>query len=217
MHEEISTMKDRFEDFVSEHRDEFDVFEPRPDLWQNICQEIPAPRKEAKVINIKFGERANFSADLLFMRIAAAVVLLLGCGLTLLIMKHNAPNSGEMLAVSQQQVISNIAPEVVEVEAYYVSQIEEMKSQLSEYDKKVLGLGDQQEIDRELARLDENYKQLKQQLYTTPNTEEIVEAMVQNLQIRIEVLNRQLEVLQSIKKMERNLNAEPKQHETTTI
>lgn len=210
-------MKDRLEEFVNEHRDEFDVFEPRPDLWQNICQEIPAPRKEAKVINIKFGERASFSADFLFMRIAATVVLLLGCGLTLLLMKQNTPDASNMVAASQQQVISNISPEIVEVEAYYVSQIEEMKGELSEYDKKVLGLGEQKEIDRELARLDSSYLQLKKQLYTTPNTEEIVEAMVQNLQIRIEVLNRQLEVLQSIKKMEKTINTELKENETTNI
>ena len=210
-------MKDRLEEFVNEHRDEFDVFEPRPDLWQNICQEISAPRKEAKVINIKFGERASFSADFLFMRIAATVVLLLGCGLTLLLMKQNTPDASNMVAASQQQVISNISPEIVEVEAYYVSQIEEMKGELSEYDKKVLGLGEQKEIDRELARLDSSYLQLKKQLYTTPNTEEIVEAMVQNLQIRIEVLNRQLEVLQSIKKMEKTINTELKENETTNI
>ncbi|MBC5992971.1 hypothetical protein [Pontibacter cellulosilyticus] len=210
-------MRDKLEDFVSEHRDEFDVFEPRPDLWQNICQEIPAPEKEAKVINIKFGERASFSADFLFMRIAAAVVLLLGCGLTLFLMKQNAPDANTMMAASQQQVISNIAPEIVEVEAYYVSEIEEMKGELSEYDKKILGLSGQKEIDRELARLDSSYMQLKKQLYTTPNTEEIVEAMVQNLQIRIEVLNRQLEVLQNIKKMEKTINAELKENETTNI
>lgn len=210
-------MKDRLEEFVSEHRDEFDVFEPRPDLWQNICPEIPESRKEAKVINIKFGERASFSADFLFMRIAAAVVLLLGCGLTLFLMKQNAPDASTMMAASQQQVIGNIAPEIVEVEAYYVSEIEEMKGELSEYDKKILGLSGQKEIDRELARLDSSYMQLKKQLYTTPNTEEIVEAMVQNLQIRIEVLNRQLEVLQSIKKMEKTINAELKENETTNI
>ena len=210
-------MKDRLKEFVSEHRDEFDVFEPRPDLWQNICQETQAPRKEAKVISIKFGERASFSADFLFMRVAAAIVLLLGCGLTLFLMKQNTPDTSTMVAASEQKVISNIAPEIVEVEAYYVSQIEEKKSELSEYDKKVLGLGDQKEIDRELARLDSSYLVLKKQLYTTPNTEEIVEAMVQNLQIRIEVLNRQLEVLQSIKKMERTINAELKENETTNI
>jgi hypothetical protein len=207
-------MKDKLKEFANEHRDEFDVFEPRPELWQHICQQTQAPKKEAKVFSIKFGERASITTDVFFMRVAAAVVLLLGCGLTLLLTKQNNPAVNNMMAATQ---ISNIAPEIIEVEAYYVSQIEKKKNALSDYDKKVLGLGEQQEIDQELARLDKNYLQLKKQLYTTPNTNEIVEAMVQNLQIRIEVLNRQLEVLQNIKKMERTVNAEPKENETTTI
>ncbi len=210
-------MKDKLKEFANNHREDFDVFEPRPELWQQICQQTQAPKKEAKVINIKFGERASIIADMFFMRVAAAIILLLGCGLTLLLMKQNNPAINNMMAVGQTQSIGTIAPEIIEVEAYYVSQIEEKKNELSEYDKKVLGLGEQKEIDQELARLDKNYLQLKKQLYTTPNTEEIVEAMVQNLQIRIGVLNRQLEVLQNIKKMERTLNAEPKENETTTI
>ena len=211
-------MKDRLKEFANEHRDEFDVFEPRPELWQQICQQTQEPKqKGAKVFSIKFGERASITTDMAFMRVAAAVVLMLGCGLTLLLMKQNNPGTNNMMAASQEQVIHTIAPEIVEVEAYYVSQIEAKRSALSDYDKKVLGIGEQQEIDQELARLDKNYLQLKKQLYTTPNTNEIVEAMVQNLQIRIEVLNRQLEVLQKIKEMEKTVNTEPEQDETTTI
>ncbi|QHL88775.1 hypothetical protein GU926_15610 [Nibribacter ruber] len=33
-------MKDRLEDFVKAHRDEFDSFAPRPDLWQEIAGEL---------------------------------------------------------------------------------------------------------------------------------------------------------------------------------
>jgi len=214
-------MKNKLENFVEEHRDAFDVYEPRTELWQEICRELPPPatkKKEAKVINIKFGERASFSADFFFMRVAAAVVLLLGCGLTLLLMKQNAPEiSNNTLVVNEQTAIQRIAPELVEVEAYYVHQISAKKSQLSAYDLKLLGLDEDQAIEQELARLDSSYTQLKKQLYTNPNTEEIVGAMIQNLQIRIEVLNRQLEVLQRLEKMEQNINSERKENETTNV
>ena len=119
-------MKDRLEKFVSEHRDEFDVYEPRTELWQEICHELPVPpkeEKEGKVINIKFGDRASFSADYFFMRVAAAIVLLLGCGLTLFLMKQQTPEATSAIAVTQPRAIERIAPELVEVEAYYVSQI----------------------------------------------------------------------------------------------
>ena len=214
-------MKDSLEKFVSENREDFDVFEPRPELWQSICPQVPPleqPRKkEAKVIRISFGERASFMADMVFMRVAAAIILLLGCGLTLFLVKQNIPETTYSIAAAEQKELREIAPELVEVEAYYTSQINEKKEQLTEYDLKVLGLDEQQDIDRELARLDSSYIQLKKQLYTTPNTDKVMGAMIQNLQLRIEVLNRQLEVLQRVEKLQKQRTSEPKKDETSHV
>ena len=217
-------MKNRLEKFVQDHREEFDVFEPRTELWQQICQDLPqqTPEKEAKVIKFSFGDRASFSADYFFMRVAAAIVLLLGCGLTIFLMKQQTPESAYTLASTESITTASlevgaIAPELPEIEAYYVSQIEEKKSELSEYDLKVLGLDEQQVIDKELARLDSSYTVLKQQLYTSPNTEEIVNAMVQNLGIRVRVLNRQLEVLQRLQKINKETNLKQQTNDTSNV
>lgn len=224
-------MKDRLKDFVNENREEFDVFEPRPELWQEICTELKIqqaqekkPRKEAKVISINFGERLNFTADFMFMRVAATIVLLLACGITLWTVKQNNPvvtNTTNTLAANtgtgEQESIYQVAPELAEVEVYYTSQINSKREELSEYDLKVLGLDETREIDRELARLDSSYTRLKNQLYTTPNTDQVMAAMVQNLQIRIEVLNRQLEVLKKIEAIKEQDTTEPQNNETTTI
>ena len=218
-------MKDRLKEFVGENREEFDVFEPRPELWQEICKqmpkavaETPPPRKEAKVISFNFGERLNFSADFLFMRVAAAIVLLLACGITLLLVKRNVSvPEGTVAAVSGQVPLSQIAPELVEVEAYYTRQINSKRQQVDEYDLKVLGLDEAKEIDQELARLDSSYTQLKKQLYTTPNTEQVMGAMIQNLQIRIQVLNQQLEVLKKIERLQKEDLTEPDNDGTTNV
>ncbi|AKD03197.1 hypothetical protein POKO110462_04555 [Pontibacter korlensis] len=213
-------MKDRLEKFVQDNREEFDVFEPRQELWQQICHELPnnTPEKETKVIKFNFGDRASFSADFFFMRVAAAIILLLGCGLTIFLMKQQTPDTANTLAANTTlPSVSAIAPELPEVEAYYVSQIEAKKSELSDYDLKVLGLDEQQVIDKELARLDSSYNQLKKQLYTSPNTDEIVGSLIQNLQIRIKVLNRQLEVLQNLEKMKQEPIQEPQKDETTNV
>ncbi|SIT91228.1 hypothetical protein [Pontibacter indicus] len=224
-------MKDRLKDFVNENREEFDVFEPRPELWQEICTELKIqqaqekkPRKEAKVISINFGERLNFTADFMFMRVAATIVLLLACGITLWTVKQNNPaatNTTNTLAANtgtgEQESIYQVAPELAEVEVYYTSQINSKREELSEYDLKVLGLDETREIDRELARLDSSYTRLKNQLYTTPNTDQVMAAMIRNLQIRIEVLNHQLEVLQKIEAIKEQDTTEPQNNETTTI
>jgi hypothetical protein len=68
-----------------------------------------------------------------------------------------------------------------------------------------------------MARLDSSYTQLKKQLYTTPNTDKVMGAMIQNLQLRIEVLNRQLEVLQRVEKLQKQQNSEPQKDETSNV
>ena len=217
--------KDRLENFVQDNREEFDVFEPRPELWQHICRDLSQEspeKKEAKVIKFSFGERASFSADFFFMRVAAAIVLLVGCGLTLFLMKQQPPETAYTLASTESieteaPELSSIAPELPEIEAYYASQIEEKKSELSEYDLKVLGLDEQQVIDKELAQLDSSYTQLKKQLYTSPNTEEIVNAMIQNLWIRVRVLNKQLEVLQRLQKMNTETNDKQQTNDSSNV
>lgn len=192
------------------------MFEPRPELWQEICQEIPhSPNQEAKVINLKLGGRASFSADYFFMRVAAAIALLLGCGLTLFLMKEQQPEAAETMAINS--TLERIAPELPEVEAYYVNHIDAKKAELSNYDLKVLGLDGEQTIDAELAKLDSTYLELKKQLYTSPNTDDIMGAMIQNLQIRIEVLNRQLEVLQKLQQVQQQPNSEPKTDDATNV
>ncbi|WP_187264182.1 hypothetical protein [Pontibacter beigongshangensis] len=208
-------MKDSLKDFVEQNRQEFDVFEPRPELWQEICKELPAKKEKTKVFRFSFGENTSFSTDYAFMRVAAAVLLLLGCGLTLLLTKQHIPTNTTTMAVAEQVSISRIAPELVEVEAYYTSMINSKKSELSEYDLKVLGLDEDQGIDRELARLDSSYLELKKQIYTTPNTEKVMGAMIQNLQIRIEVLNRQLEVLEKIEQLQNTQSITTQSDETT--
>lgn len=208
-------MEDKLKKFVNEHRDEFDTFEPRPELWQTISSELPKPKKEAKVISISFGESASFSANFMFMRMAAAALLLVVCGLTLFIMKSNGPSASGGLAITENTPLRTIAPELAEVEAYYTSQIRSKKSELSAYDLKVLGLDEQQEVDAELARLDNSYQKLKKDLLTSPNTDKVMGAMIQNLQIRIEVLNRQLEILQKIEQLQKTQPERPKNDETT--
>ncbi|HEY4651316.1 MAG TPA: hypothetical protein VIG72_07865 [Pontibacter sp.] len=208
-------MKDRLKDFVSEHREEFDVYEPRPELWQEICQELPAKRRgETKVIKFSFGDSFSFSGDLVFMRVAAAIILLIGCGLTLWLTKQSAAENSYTLAAANQPAIQKIAPEMVEVEAYYTSQLKEKKQELSAYDLKVLGLDEKKDIDRELARLDSSYIQLKKQLLIAPNTDKVMNAMIRNLQLRVEVLNRQLEVLQKINKLQKQTTDEIVSNET---
>jgi len=47
--------------------------------------------------------------------------------------------------------------------------------------------------------LDSSYNSLKNQLNATPNREMLLEAMIQNLQLQLNVLNQQLNIINQIK------------------
>ena len=58
----------------------------------------------------------------------------------------------------------------------------------------------------DITQLDSSYKSLESQLSTTPNRELLIEAMIQNLQLQLNVLNQQLNIINQIKQSKSNSN-----------
>ena len=58
----------------------------------------------------------------------------------------------------------------------------------------------------DLERLERSYQMLKADLPENPNQETLVQAMIQNLQFQINLLNEQLRVIQRMKKQKNNTN-----------
>ena len=56
-----------------------------------------------------------------------------------------------------------------------------------------------QEFSKDIERLDSSYNTLKFQLPKNPNREQLLEAMILNLQLQTELLNQQLQIIQKIK------------------
>ncbi|QHL88776.1 hypothetical protein GU926_15615 [Nibribacter ruber] len=113
-------------------------------------------------------------------------------------------------SVRQPASLEKIAPELKQIETQFVGIIEQKESQLQEYDLKGLGL--EKEWEQEAKALDASYNQLKQELYTTPNKAELIQAMSDNLKMRIAILNRQLAILENIQTVKQQST-----DETTTL
>ena len=56
-----------------------------------------------------------------------------------------------------------------------------------------------QEFASDLNRLEKSYRSLKADFPKNPNQEVLIQAMIQNLQLQINLLNEQLRVIQRIK------------------
>src|SRR5207342_466801 len=61
-----------------------------------------------------------------------------------------------------------------------------------------------QQFSTDINQLDSSYKSLKNQLGATPNREMLIEAMIQNLQLQLNVLNQQLNIINQIKQSKSN-------------
>ena len=75
------------------------------------------------------------------------------------------------------------------MERYYISQLNDRKTQLAQ-----LAPAATAEWARELVGLDSSYQQLKRELPQHPQPEVVLTAMNRNLQIRLDILDRQLEL-----------------------
>ncbi|MGV3684076.1 MAG: hypothetical protein ACO1NS_00525 [Daejeonella sp.] len=179
-------MNDRLENFVRDNRKEFDQFDPPPALWDKIEKQLDEKRlsgspvrKTEKVVRLSF-----------LLKIAATVVVVVAVAL-----------GGYQYNKKEVMDLSNIDPQLARQQVHYATLIEIKRSELKQIEKEEPQLFN--EFSAEIRKMDANYQKLKSDLPASPNQEETVRAMIQNLQIQTELLNQQLNVIQQINKVKK--------------
>jgi hypothetical protein len=178
----------RLEKFINENRNAFDDDIPSDKIWQGIESALPK-NKKAKLINI---------SSKLKWGIAAAVVVLLGTGIFFKL-QQNTPSKIDIAkndtSSSQDGVVlpSEVAPEMNEFAKLIAMKQDELKK-LSKEQPELY-----QKFTKDINQLDSTYTSLKGKLSIAPNKELLIEAMIQNLQLQLQVLNQQLHIINQIK------------------
>jgi len=88
-----------------------------------------------------------------------------------------------------------LSQEFMEAEDYYVSMISQRRQLITEK----LTTAQEKAFLSEINDLDSMYLELKKTYQTNASNERILDAMINNLQLRLGILNRQLEILENIK------------------
>ena len=158
-------MKDRFEEFVQKHAEEFDILEPREQLWDNIEKKLDTH----KTINWR----------LIISRTAAiAAIFIISFVIQKVFMSNGIPMANKEVKID--------IPELKEAEMYYDNMIStklnEVKPLLNEHPYL------EQELNTDLHELDSIYNNLKNDLKDDIANHEVLEAMIQNYRLRIEIL-----------------------------
>lgn len=187
-------MNSELEKFINKNRAQFDDADPSADLWNKVEKKLPR-KKTAKLFSIK--EMYKWVA-------AAAVVCITLTSIYFLyirkdkveIVKNEKPINNNK-AVTPADDLAGITPEYADQAKQVYQAIETKQQELKAVtaDQPALYhqfLGD-------LRVLDSSYRMLQTQATQTPNRDVIVKAMLQNLQLQMELLGRQLMIMNEIK------------------
>jgi hypothetical protein len=191
-------MKGNLEDFIRDNRKEFDSEEPSPKLWTKIQEDLVPPQKKT-VFNLVTVRR---------WMIAASVVIALATGTYLLLPPKSDPSVTGNIPGQEindpNKILHEINPTYAK-EVYHFTQLIELKqNELKQIGK------DQPELYNQfmgdIINLDSSYNALKKELPANPNREQLLEAMIQNLQLQTELLNQQLRIIKQIKQSKTSSN-----------
>ncbi len=162
---------DNLEKFILENRESFDDAVPGLKVWANIDRQLDR-RPSRRVVWMKR------------LSMAAAVALLLTAGGVMGFFLANSSNELKSLA--------DISPEHAEMERYFKSQVTNKMAQLASYRQDTY-------VKPDIQELDTLYEQLKIELQQAPEgaEEQIIQAMINNYQTKIDILEQVLEKVQT--------------------
>ena len=195
-------MSSPLEKFMRDNREQFDSEEPRPQVWASLEKQLAPEDKKGKILAMKF----------LRLSVAAAILVLAGIGVFYLAFdkKNTDPPvvstnpSGTIPAVTDDKMLEEINPTYAK-EVYHFTQLIELKqTELKQIEKDNPELYKQFITD--INKLDSSYYALKNELPATPNREQLLEAMIQNLRLQTDLLNQQLNVIKQIKQSKSKTN-----------
>ncbi|GAB3500620.1 hypothetical protein GCM10027341_26210 [Spirosoma knui] len=193
--------KDNLERFVRDNREAFDDKEPPGNLWRNIEAELTkqqsgsagldkaSPFQQVHRNHQQLGRR-QIGWPSLDWRVAASVAVLLLAG-SFFYMNYQ-------YGVTQQPTIVAASPIYAKEVVQYTRLIDTKRAELKQMTEDNPQL--YKEFATDLNRLERSYQSLKADLPKNPNQEMLIQAMIQNLQIQIDLLNEQLRVIQRIKR-----------------
>ncbi len=158
-------MSDRLEDFVKQHREQFDLHEPGPSVWLKINPAgVPLKKERATLRWLRLAA----SLAIIFAGFTAGIYFLSGGG------------------ADQDLYGSELYQEIRETEDYYNHMVSERYRELETY--LVSNPGAREMLDADMEELDQVYEELKEDLKDNASNPEVIEAMILNYRVKLEIL-----------------------------
>ncbi|MGB4843071.1 MAG: hypothetical protein WBP16_01260, partial [Ferruginibacter sp.] len=182
-------MSSKLKKFIWDNRREFDNEVPSDKVWENIEASFVPKQKKKSVIKPFY----KWS-------MAAAAMLIIATGVYFIAFNKPSGITGTENIVSEPD-INKLAPEYAPQMNQFVKMIDTKQEELKVIAKEQPEL--YQKFTKAINQLDSSYSTLKNQLSASPNREMLLEAMIQNLQLQLSVLNQQLNIINQIKEQKK--------------
>ena len=221
-------MKDKLQRFVRDNREAFDVHEPSDDLWNRLSEKLPKASEiaseniekstlvekgitsqsteenfQAAIVHEDFQNGGTYNPFFtkigknLNWRIAASIALVVGLGWFGYRVNQN-------YGLTESPEVAMASPAFAKQVSQYTQLIDTKRAELRQMTESDPAL--YKEFAVELDQLERSYQNLKSDLPKNPNQEVVIQAMIQNLQWQIDLLNQQLDIIQRIKNKNNHAN-----------
>jgi hypothetical protein len=188
-------MKDDLEGYIRAHRRALDDQNPPEKIWGLIEGQLTPQTKKTSF-------HVNMSLRIFRFSVAASVLVIFIAGWLLIGRRGN--DQSHPLVSGSNRIIEEIDPGYAKQVSQFTSMIEKKQSEIKQIQGEEPVL--YQEFAKDIERLDSSYNTLKFQLPENPNREQLLQAMISNLQLQTELLNQQLEIIQKIKNVKTTKN-----------
>jgi hypothetical protein len=171
-------MSSRLEEFIRNHKEEFDDKEASDKVWANIGKALDKDKKEPVPM-------WNWT-----WRVAAVFFFLTSSWFAVEKVMQYRETGGNEVAVSEEY------KEFVEADHYYTALISQKKQEIEDF--RLANSDLEEEFLQDVNKLDSMYMDLKKELKSFQYNEKLMDAVIRNLQLRVEILNQQISLLQRI-------------------
>ena len=184
----------KLEQIIQNNREAFDNCEAPVGLWDKIDKSLGKEiiqNSEADEVVFKF-KKSSISR---FKSWAIAASILLVMSYLSVFYLNNKSDTTE-------QIIANVAPQYGDKMVQYTCLIESKREEIKQIETHDPVM--YKEFATEIEKLNQDYQNLQTELSQTPNQEDLVKAMIQNLQVQLDILNRQLKIIEKVKEYQKN-------------
>ncbi len=158
------------EKFISDNRDDF------------AEESLPEGHEQRFLLRLEKNQ-IDKKGRVQFWRVAAAIIVLLVAGGSLLLPRLNSPADVQYGSMA----LSEVSEEMADIELYYSSELDRQYESLLALSETDAGV---KQLFNELDTLNVQYVDLEKQLYKSGKNDRVVLAMIENFRLRLEIVEK---------------------------